>query len=171
MGFRIPHFQHFPPFASIIFLSFLIFQHPPFPQRVHGSPLFSRAALGSARGCKGRSPLHENNLGLPLPRRGRGSGGWGQEGKLKAGVAGDKEGKPPADPARQGQAPRRHHSGRAIRQPEPAPPIPPPSAPPQPSPQGRRQAPPPEASAGKTQAPARQPFRQQRREKIRSSTG
>ena len=29
MGFRIPHFQHFPPFASIIFLSFLIFQHPP----------------------------------------------------------------------------------------------------------------------------------------------
>ena len=31
MGFRIPHFQHFPPFASIIFLSFLIFQHPPCP--------------------------------------------------------------------------------------------------------------------------------------------
>ena len=77
----------------------------------------------------------------------------------------------PAEPARQGQSPRRHHSGRAIRQPETAPPIPPPSAPPQPSPQGRRQAPPPEANAGKTQAPARQPFRQQRRGKIRSSTG
>ena len=34
MGFRIPHFQLFPPFASIIFLSFLIFQHPPCPRRV-----------------------------------------------------------------------------------------------------------------------------------------
>ncbi len=42
MGFRIPHFQHFPPFASIIFLSFLIFQHPPCPPRwAHGLPLFS----------------------------------------------------------------------------------------------------------------------------------
>ena len=28
-----------------------------------------------ARGCKGRSPLHKKTLILPLPRRGRGSGG------------------------------------------------------------------------------------------------
>ena len=27
------------------------------------------------RGCKGRSPLHKNNLSLPLPHRGRGVGG------------------------------------------------------------------------------------------------
>ena len=32
------------------------------------------------RGCKGRSPLHEKTMILPLPRRGRGLGGWGQEG-------------------------------------------------------------------------------------------
>ena len=32
---------------------------------------------------------------LPLPRRGRGAGGWGKEIKLKAGQAGGKEGKPP----------------------------------------------------------------------------
>ena len=81
MGFRIPHFQHFPPFASIIFLSFLIFQHPPCPRRVHGSPLFSRVALGSARGCKGRSPLHEITLGSPFPG---GEGGRGDGGKNKA---------------------------------------------------------------------------------------
>ena len=31
--------------------------------------------LAQARGCKGRSPLHENNLNPPLPRRGRGLGG------------------------------------------------------------------------------------------------
>ena len=31
--------------------------------------------LAQARGCKGRSPLHENNLNLPLPHRGRGAGG------------------------------------------------------------------------------------------------
>ena len=192
------------------------------------------------QGCRGRSPRRNKLWGSPFPP-GRGSGGWGQEGNLMAGVAGDKEGKPPAgclfgtvckcrrrfsagvpgakppgeinlgsppspegkgvggmgarrqtkgricrrqgkqtprrmpstpaEPARQRQSPRRHHSGRAIRRPEPAPPIPPPSAPPQPSPQGRHQAPPPEASVGKTQAPARQPFRQQRRGKIRSSTG
>ena len=31
--------------------------------------------LAQAWGCKGRSPLHENNLNPPLPRRGRGLGG------------------------------------------------------------------------------------------------
>ena len=30
------------------------------------------------RGCKGRSPLHKKTKNLPLPRRGRGVGGWGQ---------------------------------------------------------------------------------------------
>ena len=54
------------------------------------------AARVQPRGCKGRSPLHEKNLGLPLPRGGRGSGGWRQAGKLKAGAAGDQQGKPPS---------------------------------------------------------------------------
>ena len=31
------------------------------------------------RGCKGRSPLQKKTNNLPLPHRGRGSGGWGQE--------------------------------------------------------------------------------------------
>ena len=53
-------------------------------------------------GCKGRSPLHKKTKNLPLPRRGRGVGGWGKEIKLKAGAAGDKAGKPPLG----------HHSGR-----------------------------------------------------------
>ena len=34
--------------------------------QVQPVPLSARA-----RGCKGRSPLHENNLNIPLPRRGR----------------------------------------------------------------------------------------------------
>ena len=37
------------------------------------------------RGCKGRSPLHNKTKNLPLPRRGRGVGGWGQTNKLKVG--------------------------------------------------------------------------------------
>ena len=41
--------------------------------------------LAQARGCKGRSPLHKKTKNLPLSRRGRGLGGWGQEDKLKAG--------------------------------------------------------------------------------------
>ena len=72
------------------------------------------------RGCKGRSPLHKITLSLPLPRRGRGSGGWGKEIKLKAGLAGNKEGKPPAgsrqrppNRQRRGTPPSGHHSGRA----------------------------------------------------------
>ena len=34
------------------------------------------AAGVQPRGCKGRSPLHKITLSLPLPRRGRGSGGY-----------------------------------------------------------------------------------------------
>ena len=56
----------------------------------------------NARGCKGRSPLHKITLSPPLPRGGRGSGGWGQTNKLKAVAAGDQKGKPPLG----------HHSGR-----------------------------------------------------------
>ena len=49
------------------------------------------------RGCKGRSPLHEITIVSPFPP-GRGSGGWGKESTLKAGIAGDQKGKPPPPP-------------------------------------------------------------------------
>ena len=58
------------------------------------------AAGGSGQGCRGQSPLHEITLVSPFPPGRalceRGSGGWGQQSNLKAGSAGDKEGKPPA---------------------------------------------------------------------------
>ena len=63
-------------------------------------------------GCRGRSP-RQNKLKIsPFPP-GRGVGGWGQKIKLKAGAAGNKEGKPPnafstvagIASAAQGQAP------------------------------------------------------------------
>ena len=71
-----------------------------------GAGLAGRASAARVqpRGCKGRSPLHKITLKLPLPLRGRGAGGWGQETKLKAGQAGNKEGKPPLrTPQWQGQ--------------------------------------------------------------------
>ena len=72
----------------------------------------ARAARVQPRGCKGRSPLHKKTKNPPLPRWGRGSGGWGQESKQKAGLAGGKAGKPPLGTIAAG----------AIRQPEkPAP--------------------------------------------------
>ncbi len=47
-----------------------------------------------SRGCKGRSPLHKKTKKLPLPRRGRGSGGWGRKtltgGRVKQTNAGDR---------------------------------------------------------------------------------
>ena len=46
-------------------------------------------------GMQGAEPLAKNNFGLPLPRRGRGLGGWGQKSKLKGGLAGDQPGTPP----------------------------------------------------------------------------
>ena len=77
-------------------------QHPP-PRRPAGQATHRAPATqvqpvplsARARGCKGRSPLHENNLNIPLPRRGRGAGGWGKESKPKARLAGDQPGKPP----------------------------------------------------------------------------
>ena len=66
---------------------------------------FSSAARVLPRGCKGRSPLHEITLNLPLPHRGRGVGGWA-EAKLKAGQAGDQKDKPPCE----------YHSGKVNRQ-------------------------------------------------------
>ena len=75
------------------------------------------------RECKGRSPLHKKTKSLPLPA-GKGVGGWGRQRQLTAGVAGDKEGKPPLrTPQRQGQpatsraSPRIGYSnGRSSRQ-------------------------------------------------------
>ena len=55
-----------------------------------------------ARGCKGRSPLHEITLVSPFPL-GRGLGGWGKESKLKAGLADGKQNKSPPDTAAAGQ--------------------------------------------------------------------
>ena len=67
----------------------------------------SQCRPGSARGCKGRSPLHKKTQSPPLPA-GKGVGGMGRQSKLKAGQTGDKEGKPPA--------------GRMVRPPSPVPP-------------------------------------------------
>ena len=52
------------------------------------------------RECKGRSPLHKKTKNSPFPP-GRGLGGWGQQGKLKARSAGEAENSfksPPAHP-------------------------------------------------------------------------
>ena len=43
----------------------------------HGKDCKCRAP-SSPRGCKGRSSLHKKTKKLPLPRWGRGAGGWGQ---------------------------------------------------------------------------------------------
>ena len=53
------------------------------------------AAGGLMPGCRGRSPRRNKLWVSPFPP-GRGLGGWGQEGKLKAGAAGDQQGKPPS---------------------------------------------------------------------------
>ena len=48
----------------------------------HREPLpvgFAANRRFSPRGCKGRSPLHKNNLSLPLPHRGRGGIGGGRK--------------------------------------------------------------------------------------------
>ena len=59
-----------------------------------GAGIASAARL-QPRGCKGRSPLHKKSQSLPLPRRGRGAGGWGQKIKLKAGRQAANKASPP----------------------------------------------------------------------------
>ena len=112
------------------------------PCRVYGSPLFSRAALGSARGCKGRSPLHEITLGSPFPggeeRSASAGGGMGAKKQTKvrggerqerqappvdsgmARSAGNQPGKPPAwcsngRSSRQRRGTSPHHSNNFLR--------------------------------------------------------
>ena len=80
---------------------------------LHASAGYSRGRLCKCRkrfsaGVPGAKPPAKKTYSLPLPRRGRGLGGWGQKSKLKAGLAGDKQGKPPA--------------GRVVRPPSPVPP-------------------------------------------------
>ena len=57
---------------------------------LHASAGYSRGRLCKCRkrfsaGVPGAKPPAKYTLGRPLPRRGRGLGGWGQESKLKAG--------------------------------------------------------------------------------------
>ncbi len=65
-------------------------------------------------GCKGRSPLHKKTMVLPLPRWGRGSGGWGQGSRTRAGQTGEAgrrypagHRKPQGEPETPGHSPRR----------------------------------------------------------------
>ncbi len=51
----------------------------------------------SRRGAGGASPRQNKTKILPLPHGGRGSGGWGQKSKLKAGAVGDQPDTPPPD--------------------------------------------------------------------------
>ena len=64
------------------------------PRKVPPNAGRASAASHPPPGCKGRSTLHKKTKNLPLPA-GKGGGGWGRQSKLKAGAAGDKEGKPP----------------------------------------------------------------------------
>ena len=68
------------------------------PPIEHYLPAHLRCRPGTAAGGRGAKPPAKLTYGLPLPRRGRGSGGWGQKIKLKAGIAGDQKGKPPLPP-------------------------------------------------------------------------
>ena len=56
---------------------------------------FCKCRLWLSRGdARGEAPCIRKQKNSPFPP-GRGAGGWGQKRKLKAGAAGDKEGKPP----------------------------------------------------------------------------
>ncbi len=77
------------------------------PRRVRGSPPIPVSLPAQPWGCKGRSPLHKKTKKSPPSPEGKSAlraraGGWGQQSKLKAGLAGDKAGTPPAG----------YHSGR-----------------------------------------------------------
>ena len=82
------------------------------PRRVRGSPPIPVSLPAQPWGCKGRSPLHKKTKKSPPSPEGKSAlraraGGWGQQSKLKAGLAGDKAGTPPAG----------YHSGKVSRQP------------------------------------------------------
>ena len=104
---------------------------PPHPLRRRGQAPPPQYLLGwyckrrkrSNAGAPGAKPPAKLTYSLPLPRRGRGSGGWGQESKLKAGIAGDQKGKPPCG-FRNGKVSRRPKSQA------PLPPLPPKKPPP-----------------------------------------
>ena len=65
------------------------------PRRARGSPPFPSAARVQVQGCKGRSPLHKNNLKSPPSRREGGRGDRGQKSKLKAGAGRRRRRHPP----------------------------------------------------------------------------
>ena len=74
------------------------------PRRARGSLPVPVPPPAQARGCKGRSPLHKNNLSLPLPHRGRGLGGIGERNQAKGRVGGRGERQaPPRVPEWQGR--------------------------------------------------------------------
>ena len=77
----------------------------PCPRRALAPQVQPMPLPAQPRGCKGRSPLHKKTKNSPFPP-GRGAGGWGQKSKQKAGLAGDKEGTPPAG-QRQGKVSQR----------------------------------------------------------------
>ena len=73
------------------------------------------------RGCKGRSPLHKKTKNPPFPM-GRRSGGWGQQGKLKARSASEAENSfksPPAHPRPRNAAGARQATGGRRRRTDP----------------------------------------------------
>ena len=104
----------------------LAHRQPPHPPRRPGTSPPPQYLFGwyckrrkrSNAGVPGAKPPAKLTDSLPLPRRGRGAGGWGQKIKLKAGIAGDKEGKPPCG-FRNGKVSRRQ------RRQAPPPPLPP----------------------------------------------
>ena len=68
-------------------------------------------ANGLMQGCRGRSPRRNKLWGAPLPRRGRGAGGWGQKRTLKAGLGGRQRRQVP----RRVQQPRAATTGEFFR--------------------------------------------------------
>ena len=101
-------------------------QHPPIRrpagQATHRAPATQVQPVplsARARGCKGRSPLHENNLNLPPSRREGGRGDGGSKASQRQGWQATKKALPPlgtANARRSGDLPDKppagHHSGR-----------------------------------------------------------
>ena len=82
------------------------------------------AARIQARGCKGRSPLHEITLVSPFPP-GRGSGGWGDKASQRQGRQAAKKASPPPGTAAAwsaGTAGASPPPGAGLRHPVPVPP-------------------------------------------------